>query len=117
METIQSTQDVVRSCSPFDETVCFFKDRLEFRIHKIYPVDDPSVIVISVYIYTEMMMTDGGWGWRWGSSLYPHLWAIKMNWLRLIIVFEKTKIFFWLFIWMLKQNKTKNDVLVLYESF
>ncbi len=48
MDNIQSAQ-LVLPCSPFDETVAFFKDRLGFRIDTISPADDPSVVVISGY--------------------------------------------------------------------
>jgi quercetin dioxygenase-like cupin family protein len=48
MENIESAQ-VVLPCSPFDETVTFFKDRLGFRVDMISPADDPSVVIISGY--------------------------------------------------------------------
>lgn len=48
MENIQLAQ-MVLPCSPFDETVTFFKDRLGFHIETISPADDPSVVVISGY--------------------------------------------------------------------
>ena len=48
MQNIQSVQ-IVLPCSPFDETLTFFKDQLGFRIDMISPADDPSIAVISGY--------------------------------------------------------------------
>ncbi|CAF1466009.1 unnamed protein product [Didymodactylos carnosus] len=43
---IQSAQ-IVLSCSPFDETLAFFTDRLGFRVDIVSPADDPAVVMIS----------------------------------------------------------------------
>ncbi len=40
---------IVLPCAELDETLCFFTDRLGFRIDAIFPADDPATAVISGY--------------------------------------------------------------------
>ncbi|CAF1145986.1 unnamed protein product [Rotaria sordida] len=47
-ELIQSAQ-VILPCSPFDETLTFFTNRLGFRLNLISPADDPAIAVLSGY--------------------------------------------------------------------
>lgn len=39
--------DIVVSGTPFDETLAFFVDDLDFRLERISPADDPSMAVVS----------------------------------------------------------------------
>ncbi|CAF2998644.1 unnamed protein product [Rotaria sp. Silwood2] len=47
-ELIQSAQ-VILPCSPFDETLKFFTNRLGFQLDLISPADDPAIAVLSGY--------------------------------------------------------------------
>ncbi len=38
--------EVLLPCEDLDETLAFFTDRLRFRVARIFPADDPSVVVV-----------------------------------------------------------------------